>query len=172
MLDGPITEDGQIRGAASDIEQCHPKFHLIPRENGLGRGNRFQNYFGNIQAGPVTTGYQIVERGHVCSHDMYIGYQPYPGHPQGILDTGMIINHVFLGQDMDDLLVIGYFNGLGRLDHSIDFLLPNLLIVDGDDPGRVKALDMTAGNADIDGLDVTTGHVRGAVNGLANSPYR
>ena len=106
MLDSTVAENRQVRGAASDVKQGHSQLHLITTQYCMGRGDRFQHNLCHIQAGPIATGDQVVERSHVCRHDMDIGYQPHPGHTQWILNTGVIINHVLLGQDMDNLLVI------------------------------------------------------------------
>jgi len=72
----------------------------------------------------------------------------------------MIIHHIFLGEDVDYLLVIRDLHGLRRLDHGLNVLFLDLLIVDGNNLGRVKTLDMVAGNTDKNGLNIATGHIR------------
>jgi hypothetical protein len=53
-----------------------------------------------------------MQGGDVGGDDMDIGDQPNPGHAQRILDAGVVIHHVFLRQNVDDLLVVRNFDRL------------------------------------------------------------
>ena len=67
----------------------------------------------------------------IGGNNMYVGYQPDPCHTDRILDTGMIIDHIFLGQDMDDPLIFRNLHGLCRVDHFLNIHLFDFPVVNG-----------------------------------------
>ena len=88
--------------------------------------------------------------GNVGSDNMYIGDQTNPGHADGVLNTGMIINHILLGHDMDNPLILRNFDGFCRGNHLINISLFDFPVIDCHNAGTVEAFDMVTGNPDID----------------------
>lgn len=118
----PLQKNSQVGGAAAYIDQGDPQLHLIPPQNGQRGGHRLKDDLGHVEVSPVATGDHIMQGSNVGGDDMDVGHQAHPGHAERVLDAGVVIHHVFLRQNVDDLLIVGYLDRLRRLNNGIDVL--------------------------------------------------
>ena len=81
---------------------------------------------------------------------MHVRLKPHPGHTERMLDPGLIIDHEPLRQNMDDLLVRRDRHRPGCIHHSINIFMPDLAMLNRDQPVTVEPLYMAARNTYID----------------------
>ena len=65
------------------------------------------------------------------------------------------VHDEFLGQGVQHLAVHGDGDGAGRFDDAVHVALRDLAALDADDAVGVEALDVAAGDARVDGADVS-----------------
>jgi len=73
----------------------------------------------------------------------------------------LAVDDVFLRQHVQDLLIGGNGDRLGRIDHPLHVALHHLLVLDGDDAVRVEAADVAAGDAGIHRMNFASRHQLG-----------
>src|SRR6202041_1227112 len=87
-----------------------------------------------------------------------------------IADTFLAVDDVFLRQHVQDLLIGGGGNRLGRVNDAVDIALHHLLVLDGDDAVRIEAAHVAAGDAGVHRVNFAARHqfgfFHGALNGL------
>ena len=84
-------------------------------------------------------------------HDMNLCFQPDTGHADRVLNAGLFVDDVFLGQDVDDLPIHGYGDGTRCVDDTINIGLRNFRAFNGDNATAVEAGDVSTGDAGIYG---------------------
>ena len=89
---------------------------------------------------------------------MYSRLQAHTRHADGITDTILIIDDVFLRNDMQDALVLRASHCAGRFHDARDVHLRHLLVPDSHHARRVETAHMTAGNAGVNGVDLHARH--------------
>jgi len=81
-----------------------------------------------------------------------------------------MINHVLLGQDMQDFLVRGDGHGLSRIEYALHVCGRHFLIPNGHNAVRVKGPYMTSRYAGVDGINLAPRHefrlFHGTLNGM------
>ena len=89
---------------------------------------------------------------------MDVDFEPYTAHAERYAHIALAVDHEFLIQDMQHLLVGRDRDRLGGFDHALDVLLGDLAILDRHHAARIDALDMAAGDTGIDVADLAVGH--------------
>ena len=92
--------------------------------------------------------------------------QPDGGHADRVLNAGLVVHDVLLGQHMDDLAVHRDGHRPGGVDHPLDILRGDLRALDGHDAAAVEAGDVPPGDAGVDRGDLTAGHELGFLHRL------
>ena len=87
-----------------------------------------------------------------------LGCHPYTGEANRILDPFLIIDGKLLRQHMQHAQLVGEANRLGGVDHVVHILLSHLFIGDGHHTGLVAAINMLAGQPQIDRADLAICH--------------
>ena len=85
-------------------------------------------------------------------------FQTDTAHPQGLPDIILSINHEFLRQHMQYLLVRRYAHGSRGFDHTIDIGLRDFFLFDCHHAGGVEASNMAACNAGPDSRNLAVRH--------------
>ena len=89
---------------------------------------------------------------------MHLGFQAHPGHTQRFLDALLAVDNVFLGQDMQNLLVRRNRHRLGRVDHPLQIQAIHFPVLDRHDAVGIEAADVTAGNTHVDRVNLAARH--------------
>ena len=97
---------------------------------------------------------------------MHFCLKPHAVHAQGLLDAVLVVDDELLGQDMQHLLVHGNVHGPRRVDHPRHVGGIDLFVLDGNDAAGVDALDVAAGNAYVDRIDLHARHQLGLAHRL------
>ena len=101
---------------------------------------------------------------------MHLGLEAHAGHAQGLLDAFLVIDHIFLGQDVQHFLIGGNGHRLRRVQHPLEVGRLHLTITNRHNAVRVQAADVTAGYAHVHRVDLAARHqlrlFHGALDGL------
>ena len=163
-----VGEDGDVGGAAADVDQADAELLLVLAEHRLGRGQRLEHDVGDVEAGAVGALDDVLRAGHRAGDDVDLGLEAHAGHAQRLLDAVLVVDDELLRQDVDDLAVQRDGDRLGRVDDPGDVGLADLLVLHRDDALAVEALDVAAGDAGVDGGDLAAGHQLGLFDRAAD----
>ena len=95
-------------------------------------------------------------------HQVRVHFQAHAGHADRIADAFLrIVQHVFARDRVQDLLVGGNGDGLGRFEHAVEVAVGHFAVADRHDAGRVAALHVVAGDRGVDRTDLAAGHQLG-----------
>ena len=97
-------------------------------------------------------------RGDRPGNNVNLRFEPYTGHTHRVLDAGLLIDDVFLGQHVDHFAVHGNRYGTGRIDDPFDIGLGNFRPFDGNDASAVEPGDVPPGDTGVHGRNFAAGH--------------
>ena len=172
MLDGAVDKNGDVRRAAAKIHQRHADFPFLVGQHGLGRGQGFQSDVRHFHFAAVAGTHDILRRGHGPGHDVHLHFQTHARHAQRIGNAALIVHNIFLRQNVDHFAVGGNIDGPGRIQRPVNIALRHFAAADGNDAVAVDAVDMAAGNAHVDGVNLAAGHEFGSLNGRTDGTHR
>ena len=156
VIDDVIVEDGDICSAAAYVDECHASLFLVIAEDRLGRGDRFENHVFHLQASLFDAGDDVACRSDLTDDDMEIGLELAAEHSLRMTDTHLVVNDVFLRDDIDDLLSRRHVQLERILTQFLDFLVGDLHIrvVTHQHATVLFALDVVTGNTHVHRLDI------------------
>ena len=158
VLDVLAGKDGQIGGAPAEIDQGGAELLFLVAQHGLARGQTFKDDVADVQAGAVAAFDDIVRRGDGPGDDVDLGFETHAGHAHRVLDAGLLVDDVFLRQDVNDFPVHGDGHRPGGIDDALDIVFGDLAALDGHDAAAVETGDVPPGDAGIDRGDLAAGH--------------
>ena len=170
MANRAAAEHRDVGGAAADVDHAHPQVLFILGEHGVARGQLLENDVIDRKTAALHA-FDDVLRGAVgAGDDVHLGLEPHAGHADRVADAFLAVDDVFLRQHVQDLLIGGDGDRLGRIDHALDIALHHLLVLDGDDAVRIEAAHVAAGDAGVDRVNFAARHqfrfLHGALDGL------
>ena len=173
MPDDAVFEDGQVGGAAPDIDQGHPGLLFFLAEHRIGRGQRLQGNVVEVQAGALDAAPNVLDGRYLPHHHVEIGLQPAAVHPDGLLDLGLPVYLVFLRKHVDDFLSREHHQLVHLVDEFLQVVFPDHLFRVG--TGNVVAVlegtDMLTGYADGNRADTQAAAGFGLFHRLLNGLY-
>ena len=145
-----------------------PEFLLVLGDAGLGGRELGENRALDLETGAVQAGDRVLGGGGRRGDHVHVGLEPRAAHARGIADAFLIVDHVFLGEDVEDLTVGRNRHRLGGVDHAPDVFLLDHAVARGDrdDAARVDALDVGSRDAHAGLLDLDPGHELGLFDHL------
>src|SRR5262245_31547856 len=173
MPDGPVPKERQIGGAATDVDQDHAELHLVGGKHRLTRGQRLYYDVVDGEAGPVDRADHVVNRADGAGHDVDLDFQAGPGHAHGIPNAVLVIHHEGLGQDVNDLPVLGQGDGPGRLHGPLHVGRTHLALLarHGHGAAAVDSADVAARDAGVNTGHLDPCHLLGLGDRLADGFY-
>ncbi len=103
---------------------------------------------------------------------MHIHFQTDAAHAKRLDNAALIVDNIFLRQNMDDIPVHGDSDGFCRVKDAFDIFLADFSAFDCDNAVAVRAFYVAACNARIYGTDGAADHSLSFVNGLPNGLNR
>ena len=89
---------------------------------------------------------------------MNLGFQAHAGHAHRLLDPLLVVDDILLRKYVQDLLVRRYRHGLRRVDHPLQVVAVDLLVLDRDDTVGIEAANMAAGDTHVDRVNLAARH--------------
>src|SRR5262249_24814344 len=152
--DRALGEDGDVGGAAADVDDGDAELLLVVVEDRLRRRQRLEDDVGHLQVAAVAALDDVLRRGQRGGDDVDLGLEADAGHAERLADAVLLVDDVLLRQDVDDLAVHRDRDRLGALDDAREIAVADLLVLHRDGAVRVQALDVAAGDAGVDGGDL------------------
>jgi hypothetical protein len=158
--------DGDVGGAAADVDQGDAQLLLVLRQHRLGRADLLDDGVDHAYAGAVDARHQVLRRRRGAGDDVDVHLEPRPGHADGHADAVLLVDDEVLRQHVQDLAAGRQADGLGGVDRPPHVVARDLagLAGDGDHPAAVEALDVRPGHRQVDGVDLDAGHELGLVD--------
>src|SRR5213078_4427011 len=103
--DLPLVEDGHARRPAPHLHQCDAQLFLIVRQHGVGRGERLEHQLGRSVARPLHTAAQVLRGRGLHRHEVHLHLEPRAGHPHGVRDPALLVDHVLLWDIVQQLVI-------------------------------------------------------------------
>jgi hypothetical protein len=160
--------DDAIRGSPADIHQGHSQFLLVVKEDRFAGRQLLQDDVIDLQAGPVAAADDVLGRGSRSGDDVHLGFQPHSGHPQGLHDSVLVVHDEFLGQNVQDLPVVGNGHGPRRIDDPLDIIFGDFPVFDRHHPVAVEPADVAPGDSAVNRADLRPGHQLRFLHGFAD----
>ena len=172
VADVLVGENRQVGGAAPQIQQGRAQLFFFLRQHGFAGGQGFQDDVAHVEPRAVAAFDDVVGRGDGAGDDMDLGLQTNTGHAHRVLDAGLFVDDILLGQDVDHFPVHGNGHRPGGVDDPLHVGLGNLGALDGDDAAAVEAGDVAAGDAGVDRRYFAAGHQFGFFHSLLDGIHR
>src|SRR5690606_9734174 len=170
MADRPFGEDGDVGGTTTNVDHAHAQFLFVLGQHRVAGGQLLEDHVLDFQATAADAFLDVLHCIHGAGHQVHFGFQAYAGHAAGLAHAFLVIDDVFLGQDVQHLLVGRNGHRLGGVQYPVDIRLHYLALADGDDAMGVHAADMVAGDAGEHRVDLAACHqlrlFDGALDGL------
>ncbi len=147
MLDRAVGEDRDVRGAAADVDQADAEVALVVEEHGVGGGERLQHEVAHLEPAAAHALHDVLRRRHGAGDDVHLDLEAHAAHAQRLAHAALAVDHELLLEDVQDLLLHRDVDRARRLDHAVDVVLLDLLVLDRHHAVRVEALDVAAGDA-------------------------
>ena len=161
VADRAVGEHREVRGAAADVDQAHAQLLLIVGEHGEARCELLEHHVVDFEAAALNALLDVLRGAVGAGDDVHLRLEPHAGHADGIADAFLAVDQEFLRQHVQDLLVRGNRDGLGRVDHVLDVAVAHFLVADRDHAVRVQAAHVAAGDAGIHRMDLAARHQLG-----------
>ena len=100
VLDGAAVEDGDVRGAAADVDEGDPQLLLVLGQHAQGRGELLEHDVGDVQRALLRATHDVLSARDSARDDVDLGLEAHPAHTEGLLDAVLIVDDEFLGQDV------------------------------------------------------------------------
>ncbi len=139
-------------------------------EDRLGRGERVDHQFVDLDAGRGHALGQVLDRGRRGRDDVGLDLEAEGAHPERILDALLAVDREAAPLDVEDLAVRRDRDRPGDLDRPVDVLAGDLAVVTGHGhlSRRVQALDVLAADPDEGPVDLPAGQAFGPLHGVGD----
>ena len=169
VADDALLENGNVGGAAADVDERHAGLLLFFAQDGGAGGDGLEDELIDLQAGPLDAAVDVLGRGRLSGDDVEVGFEAHAGVADGLLDAGLAVHGELLRQHVEDLLPRQHLELLHVLDELLDVLPVDFLLRLGPDQlsPMLQALNVLPRNAHVDHLDA---HVGGLLGGFHGGP--
>src|SRR5262245_7258564 len=172
MPDRAVREDGDIGGAAADVEQAHAEVFLVLRQHRARGGEGLQDEVVHLQATAAHALHDVLRRRHRARDDMHLDLEAHARHADRLAHVLLAVDDELLAQHVQDLLVGGNVDRPRRVDRALDVERAHFAVLDGDHPGGIEAADVAAGDADEGRADLAVGHELGLLQRALDRCHR
>jgi hypothetical protein len=159
--DGAVAIEGDVRGAAPDVDDEDAELLLVRVQHGLRRGEPLEHDVVDGEPGAIDGADDVLHGGDGAGDDVHLDLQAHARHADGLPDPVAVVHDEALRQDVDDLAVLGHVDRARGLDHALDVGGAHLAVLpgDGDDAAAVHAPDVPARDARVDARDLDARHL-------------
>ena len=143
--------DGNVGGAAADVNQYHTVLFFLFGKARHGRGDRLQGDVFDMQSCGVDALQNLVYLALVASDDLEVAANGASQHADGFVGFVFVVDDETLRNDGDNLFTRSHLDALNLVNHVVDFLFLNhvaRLFVADDAVFVLETLDMTTSYAD------------------------
>ena len=162
--DRAASEESDIRGAATDVDQADPEVLFVLHQYRLARGELLEHDVLHVEAAAVHALDDVLRSARRASDDVHLGLQPDARHADRLPDSVLVVDDELLREDVKDVLVGRDRNRPRGVDHPVDVAGADLAVPDRHDALRVEAANVAPGHPDVDRPDGLPGHHLGLLH--------
>src|SRR5712664_3503450 len=161
--DGAVAQQGQVGGAAADVDDEDAELLLVGIEDRLRRGDRLQHHVLHGEPRAVDGADHVLHGGHGGGDDVHLHLQPHARHAEGLAHAVGVVHHEGLRQDVQDLAILRDVDGARGVHRAVDVGLAHLAVLarHGHHAAAVAGADVAARHAGVDGRDLDARHLLG-----------
>ena len=128
--------------AAADFHERHAQFLFIVGENRVRGGERLEHEVGDAIAGALHALAQILRGRGLRRHEIHLHFEPRPRHADRIGDPFLLVDDVFLGDVVQQLVIAAQRDGARDFVHPRHVLRGDLFPAHRHDTGRAACGDV------------------------------
>ena len=98
--EGTFVPDGDIGRSTTDIDECATDFFFVVAEYGSARGERRIDEVVDVEMTAIDAFDDVIGAADRPCNDVDFGFESDAIHPDGATDSGLIVEDVFLRQDV------------------------------------------------------------------------
>ena len=166
--------DHDVGRAPADVEQHDADVLFFGEQRRGGRGQRFEDYSGGLEPGPVHALEHVGDERIAAGDDVRVDLEPRPRHAHGIGHAVVSVDSEVTRQGVNDLALRADVDQFGGVDDAPHVGACDLALVAGDrdHAAVIRALDVFAGHADVHVRDVQAGHSFGPLGRSLDGAHR
>ncbi len=126
MDDDAFLHHDHIGRTGADVGKADAQLALVAAQNGVGRGQRFEDGIVHVNARAVERGDDVLRRAGGRRADVHLHFQPRGHHADGIVNAVLVVEDVLLRQQVQDLAVGWQRDGAGAFHGEADILARDL----------------------------------------------
>ena len=158
VAQGTAGKQRHVHGAATDVHHADTQLFLVFGQHRIAGGQRGEDQLIDSQTHFLDTLLDVASHVVMAGDEMHLGRHPYTGETNRILDPFLIVDGKLLRQHVQHPQFIREANRLGGVDHVVHVFLSHLFVGDGYHAGLVAAVDMLAGQAEVNRADLAIRH--------------
>ena len=158
MAQGTAGKQRHVHGPATDVHHADTQLLLVFGQHGIAGSQGRKDQLIHSQTHLLHTFLDVASHVVVAGDQVHLGRHPHAGETDRILDAFLIVDGKLLRQHVQHPQLIGQSYRLGGVDDVVHVLLGHLFVGDGHHAGLVAAIDVLAGQPQIDGADLAVGH--------------
>ena len=170
VADDAVLENGNVRRSTANVNEGDARLLLVFVQHGSGAGDGFQRYAGHFQTGPLHAAVDVVAGRDLAGDDVEVRLQPGAGHTDRVGNSLLIVDGVLLRDHVQDLIAGGQDKLVHVADQPVDVPLGDLVlgVIAHQHAAVLQALDVLAGNTDVDNVKRLATRLLGQFAGLAD----
>src|SRR5882724_235772 len=168
--DLPLVEDRHARRSAPHLDQRDAQLFLVVRQNRIGRGERLEHQFGRPVARPLHAAPQILRGRGLHRHEVHLHLEPRAGHPDGVRDAALLVDHVLLRDIVQQLVIAPQRDRARHFVHARDVLRGDLVARHRHHAGRRARRDVLSRDAARHHADLDARHALGVAHRRDDRP--
>ena len=161
-----------IGGAAADVDQAHAQLLLVLGQHREARGELLEHHVLDLEPAALHALLDVLRGAVGAGDDVHLGLEAHARHADRIADALLAVDDELLRQHVQDLLVGGDGDRLGRIDHVLDVAVGDLRSRIADHAVGVEAAHVAAGDAGVHRVDLAAGHELGFLHRALDRLHR
>jgi hypothetical protein len=142
-----LVKNGHPGRAPPNFHKGDAKLFFIVGQHRVGRGERLEHHIGDPVAGALNALAEILRGRRLHRDEIHLHFEPRAGHADRIRNAALLVDLVFLGDVVQQLVIAPERDGPRHFVDAPDVLRRDLLMAHRDHPGRAARRDVLARDA-------------------------
>src|SRR6266446_5783526 len=170
--DLPLVKDRHARRPACHLHQRDAQLLFVVRQHRVGSGERLEHQLGRPVARSLHTAAQVLRGRGLHGHEVHLHLESRAGHPHGIRDAALLVDHVLLRDIVQQLVVASQRHGARHLVHARHVLRRDLVARHRHDSRRRARRNVLSRDAARHRTDLHARHALGVAHRRDDRPAR